>query len=94
MAKRKVEIPKRSWLDQKGQRWMKVVFDVMSGFGGGEKFICQINLDFTCNFDFGLKRYVVNMEDYGNLRNIVLQKYPSLARYGDFRMVITTHKIK
>lgn len=94
MAKRKVEIPKGSWLDQKGQRWMKVVFDVMSGFGGGEKFICQINLDFTCNFDFGLKRYVVNMEDYGNLRNIVLQKYPSLARYGDFRMVITTHKIK
>lgn len=94
MAKRKVEIPKGSWLDQKGQRWVKVVFDVMSGFGGGEKFIRQINLDFTCNFDFGLKRYVVNMEDYGNLRNIVLQKYPSLARYGDFRMVITTHKIK
>ena len=24
MAKRKVEIPKGSWLDQKGQRWMKV----------------------------------------------------------------------
>lgn len=94
MTKRKVEIPKGSWLDQKGQRWMKVVFDVMSGFGGGEKFIRQINLDFTCNFDFGLKRYVVNMEDYGNLRNIVLQKYPSLARYGDFRMVMTTHKVK
>ena len=94
MAKRKVEIPKGSWLDQKGQRWMKVVFDVMSGFGGGEKFIRQISLDFTCNFDFGLKKYVVNMDDYGNLRNIVLQKYPSLARYGDFRMVMTTHKVK
>lgn len=94
MAKRNVKIPKGSWLDQKGQRWMKVVFDVMSGFGGGEKFIRQISLDFTCDFDFGLKRYVVNMEDYGNLRNIVLQKYPSLARYGDFRMVMTTHKIK
>ena len=94
MAKRKVEIPKGSWLDQKGQRWMKVVFDVMSGFGGGEKFIRQISLDFTCNFDFGLKKYVVNMDDYGNLRNLVLQKYPSLARYGDFRMVMTTHKIK
>lgn len=63
-------------------------------FRGGEKFIRQISLDFTCDFDFGLKRYVVNMEDYGNLRNIVLQKYPSLARYGDFRMVMTTHKIK
>ena len=94
MAKRKVEIPKGAWLDQKGQRWMKVVFDVMSGFGGGEKFIRQISLDFTCNFDFGLKKYVVNMGDYGNLRNLVLQKYPSLARYGDFRMVMTTHKVK
>ena len=94
MTKRKVEIPKGSWLDQKGQRWMKVVFDVMSGFGGGEKFIRQISLDFTCNFDFGLKKYVVNMDDYGNLRNLVLQKYPSLARYGDFRMVMTTHKVK
>lgn len=93
MAKRKVEILKGSWLDQKGQRWMKIFFDVMSGFGGGEKFIRQINLDITCNFDFGLKKYVVNMGDYGNLRNIVLQKYPSLARYGDFRLVMTTHKI-
>ena len=86
MAKRNVKIPKGSWLDQKGQRWMKVVFDVMSGFGGGEKFIC--------NFDFGLKRYVVNMDDYGNLRNLVLQKYPSLARYGAFRLVMTTHQLK
>ena len=94
MAKRNVKIPKGSWLDQKGQRWMKVVFDVMSGFGGGEKFIRQISLDFTCNFDFGLKKYVVNMDDYGNLRTLVLQKYPSLARYGDFRMVMTTHKLK
>lgn len=94
MAKRKVEIPKGSWLDQKGQRWMKVVFDVMSGFGGGEKFIRQISLDFTCNFDFGLKKFVVNIDDYGNLRNLVLQKYPSLARYGAFRLVMTTHQLK
>ena len=94
MAKRRVEIPKGSWLDQKGQRWKKVVFDVMSDFGGGEKFIRQINLDFTCNFDFGLKKFVVNMDDYGNLRNLVLQKYPSLARYGAFRLVMTTHQLK
>lgn len=33
MAKRKVEIPKGAWLDQNGQRWMKVVFDVMIGGG-------------------------------------------------------------
>lgn len=92
MAKRKVEIPKGSWLDKKGQRWMKVVFDVMIGVG--EKFIRQIDLAFPCNFDFGLKTYIVNMDDYGNLRNLVLQKYPSLARYGDFRMVMTTHQVK
>lgn len=93
MAKRNVKIPKGSWLDQKGQRWMKIFFDVMSGFGGGEKFIRQISLDFTCNFDFGLKTYVVNIGDYGNLRDVVLQKYPSLARYGDFRLEMTTRKI-
>ena len=60
--------------------------------GGGEKFIRQINLDFTCNFDFGLKKYVVNI-DGGNLRDIVLQKYPSLERYGDFHLVMTTRRI-
>lgn len=92
MAQRKVKIPKGSWLDQKGQRWVKVSFDVMFGFGGGEKFIRQISLDFICNFDFGLKKYVVNI-DGGNLRDIVLQIYPSLARYGDFYLKPTTHKI-
>ena len=35
MTQRKVKIPKGSWLDQKGQRWMNVFFDVMFGFGGG-----------------------------------------------------------
>lgn len=60
--------------------------------GGGKKFIRQISLDFICNFDFGLKKYVVNI-DGGNLRDIVLQKYPSLARYGDFHLEPTTHKI-
>ena len=59
---------------------------------GGEKFIRQINLDFTCNLDFRLKKYVVNMDD-GNLRDIVLKKYPSLERYEDFHLVMTTHKI-
>lgn len=59
---------------------------------GGKKFIRQISLDFICNFDFGLKKYVVNI-DGGNLRDIVLQKYPSLARYGDFHLELTTHKI-
>lgn len=32
MARKKyTEIPKGSWLDQQGQRWVKVAFDVMSG---------------------------------------------------------------
>lgn len=60
--------------------------------GGGEKFIRQINLDFTCNFDFRLKKYVVNINGC-NLRDIVLQKYPSLERYGDFHLVMTTRRI-
>lgn len=59
---------------------------------GGEKFIRQISLDFTCNFDFGLKKYVVNI-DGCNLRDVVLQKYPSLERYGDFHLEPTTRKI-
>ena len=80
--------PERSAMDESSVR-CNVRFR-----GGGEKFIRQINLDFTCNFDFGLKKYVVNMGDYGNLRNVVLQKYPSLVRYGDFRMVMTTHQVK
>ena len=92
MSQRKGKIPKGSWLDQKGQRRIKVFFDVMFGFGGYEKFIRQISLDFTCNFDFGLKKYVVNI-DGGNLRDIVLQKYPSLARYGDFHLMPTTRRI-
>lgn len=79
--------PKRSAMDESSVR-------CNVRFRGGEKFIRQISLDFTCNFDFGLKKYVVNMGDYGNLRNLVLQKYPSLARYGDFRMVMTTHQVK
>ena len=80
--------PERSAMDESSVR-CNVRFR-----GGDEKFIRQISLDFTCNFDFGLKKYVVNMGDYGNLRNIVLQKYPLLARYGDFSMVMTSHKIK
>lgn len=37
MAKKNVKIPKGSWLDLKGQRWMKIFFDVMSGSVGGMK---------------------------------------------------------
>ena len=77
MAKRKVEIPKGSWLDQKGQRWMKVVFDVMIG---GGKFLRQITMTFPVNFDMALGKYMVHMGDMDDFRDRVNQQYPSLER--------------
>ena len=77
MANRKVEIPKGSWLDQKGQRWMKVVFDVMIG---GGKFLRQITMTFPVNFDMALGKYMVDMGDMDDLRDRVNQQYPSLER--------------
>ena len=77
MAKRKVEIPKWSWLDQKGQRWMKVVFDVMIG---GGKFLRQITMTFPVNFDMALGKYMVDMGDMDDFRDRVNQQYPSLER--------------
>ena len=77
MAKRKVEIPKGTWLDQKGQRWMKVVFDVMIG---GGKFLRQITMTFPVNFDMALGKYMVDMGDMDDFRDRVNQQYPSLER--------------
>ena len=77
MAKRKVEIPKGSWIDQKGQRWMKVVFDVMIG---GGKFLRQITMTFPVNFDMALGKYMVDMGDMDDFRDRVNQQYPSLER--------------
>ena len=77
MAKRKVEIPKGSWLDQKGQRWMKVVFDVMIV---GGKFLRQITMTFPVNFEMALGKYMVDMGDMDDFRDRVNQQYPSLER--------------
>lgn len=77
MAKRKVEIPKGSWLDKKGQRWMKVVFDVMIG---GGKFLRQITMTFPVNFEMALGKYMVDMGDMDDFRDRVNQQYPSLER--------------
>lgn len=77
MAKRKAEIPKGSWLDQKGQRWMKVVFDVMIG---GCKFLRQIVMTFPVNFEIALGKYMVDMGDMDDFRDRVNQQYPSLKR--------------
>lgn len=77
MAKRKVEIPKGSWLDKKGQRWMKVAIDVMIG---GGKFLHQITMTFPVNFEMALGKYMVDMGDMDDFRDRVNQQYPSLER--------------
>ena len=90
MAKRKVEIPKGSWLDQKGQRWMKVVFDVMIG---GGKFLRQITMTFPVNFDMALGKYMVDMGDMDDFRYRVNQQYPSLERLRNLTFFPTGNKV-
>ena len=90
MAKRKVEIPKGSWLDQKGQRWMKVVFDVMIG---GGKFLRQITMTFPVNFEMALGKYMVDMGDMDDLRDRVNQQYPSLERLRNLTLFPTGNKV-
>ena len=90
MAKRKVEIPKGSWLDQKGQRWMKVVFDVMIG---GGKFLRQLTMTFPVNFDMALGKYMVDMGDMDDLRDRVNQQYPSLERLRNLTFFPTGNKV-
>ena len=90
MAKRKVEIPKGSWLDKKGQRWMKVVFDVMIG---GGKFLRQITMTFPVNFDMALGKYMVDMGNMDDFRDRVNQQYPSLERLRNLTFFPTGNKV-
>ena len=90
MAKRKVEIQKGSWLDQKGQRWMKVVFDVMIG---GDKFLRQITMTFPVNFEMSLGKYMVDMGDMDDFRDRVNQQYPSLERLRNLTFFPTGNKV-
>ena len=90
MAKRKVEIPKGSWLDQKGQRWMKVVFDVMIG---GGKFLRQITMTFPVNFDMALGKYMVDMGNMDDFRDRVNMQYPSLERLRNLTFFPTGNKV-
>ena len=90
MAKRKVEIPKGSWLDKKGQRWMKVVFDVMIG---GGKFLRQITMTFPVNFEMALGEYMVDMGDMDDFRDRVNQQYPSLERLRNLTFFPTGNKV-
>lgn len=77
MAKRKIEIPKGSWLDMKGKRWMTVAIDVMIE---GGKFLRQITMTFPVNFEMALGKYMVDMGDMNDFRDRVNQQYPSLKR--------------
>lgn len=90
MAKRKVEIPKGSWLDQKGQRWVKVTFDVMIG---GGKFLRQITMTFPVNLDLSLGNYMVDMGDVSYFRGKVNQQYPSLQHLRNLTFLPTGNKI-
>ena len=90
MAKRKVEIPKGSWLDKKGQRWMKVVFDVMIG---GGKFLRQITMTFPVNFEMALGKYMVDMGDMDDFRVRVNLQYPSLERLRNLTFFPTGNKV-
>ena len=90
MAKRKLEIPKGSWLDKKGQRWMKVVFDVMIG---GGKFLRQITMTFPVNFEMALGKYMVDMGDMDDFRDRVNQQYPSLERLRNLTFFPTGNKV-
>lgn len=89
MAKRKVEIPKGSWLDQKGQRWVKVIFDVMIG----GKFLRQITMTFPVNLDLSLGNYMVDMGDVSYFRGKVNQQYPSLLHLRNLTFLPTGNKI-
>ena len=90
MAQRKVKIPKGSWLDQKGQRWMKVVFDVMSGEGN---FLRQITMTFPVNFEMAMGEYVVAMGDMADFRGKVNLQYPSLKRLKNLTFFPTGDKV-
>ena len=90
MAKRKVEIPNGSWLDKKGKRWMKVVFDVMIGEG---KFLRQITMTFPVNFEMALGKYIVDMGDMDDFRDRVNLQYPSLERLRNLTFFPTGNKV-
>ena len=90
MAKRNVKIPKGSWLDQKGQRWMKVAFDVMIG---GGKFLRQITMTFPVNLDLSLGIYIVDFGDASDFRGKINQQYPSLQHIRNLTFFPAGNKI-
>lgn len=73
----KRRIPKNSWLDTNGKRWIIVVFDVMTN--GGGKFLRQVKVTLGVRLDFGTGRYIIDIPPDEIAKEIVRQ-YPSLAR--------------
>ena len=90
MAKRNVKIPKGSWLDQKGQRWMKITFDVMIG---GGKFLRQITMTFPVNLDLSLRKYIVDFGDASDFRGEVNRQYPSLQHIRNITFLPAGNKV-
>ena len=90
MAKRNVKIPNGSWLDQKGQRWMKITFDVMIG---GGKFLRQITMTFPLNLDLSLRNYVVDFGDASDFRGKVNQQYTSLQHIRNLTFLPAGNKV-
>lgn len=90
MAKRNVKIPNGSWLDQKGQRWIKVTFDVMIG---GGKFLRQITMTFPLNLDLSLRKYMVDFGDASDFRGKVNQQYPSLQHIRNITFLPAGNKV-
>ncbi len=90
MAKRNVKIPKGSWLDQKGQRWMKVAFDVMIG---GDKFLRQITMTFPLNLDLSFGNYTIDLGDVSDFRGKVNQQYPSLQQIRNITFLPAGNKV-
>lgn len=84
--------PKGSWLDKNGKRWIKIFFDVMSGFGGGSKFIRQVGIVFPVNFSFELGQFLVDA-DLFNLERKIKHDYPSLAQYSNLNFQMTSHRV-
>ena len=90
MAKRNVKIPKGSWLNQKGQRWMKITFDVMIG---GGKFLRQITMTSPVNLDLSLRTYIVDFGDASDFRGKVNQQYPSLQHIRNLTFLPAGNKV-
>ena len=90
MVKRNVKIPKGSWLDQKGQRWMKVAFDVMIC---GSKFLRQITMTFPVNLDLSLGIYIVDFGNVSDFRGKINQQYPSLQNIRNLTFLPAGNKV-